>query len=76
MNCGCSADLLLSSVNVCLVCLQLYYVENINSGSADVDAVVQQVLSCICKGGGNPENHLIAPTLFSYCREFIIFNNS
>lgn len=64
-ECGRFGDLCVSCDCCVLVCLQVYYVENINSGSADMDEVVQQV---------NHYSHAAAKKEIKRPREFILFN--
>lgn len=64
-KCGRFGDLCVSCDCCVLVCLQVYYVENINSGSADMDEVVQQV---------NHYCHASAKKEIKHPREFILFN--
>lgn len=64
-ECERFGDLCVSCDCCVLVCLQVYYVENINSGSADMDEVVQQV---------NHYSHASEKKEIKHPREFILFN--
>lgn len=64
-ECGRFGDLCVLCDCCVLVCLQVYYVENINSGSADMEEVVQQV---------NHYSHASAKKEIKHPREFILFN--
>lgn len=60
-KCGRFGDLCVSCDCCVLVCLQVYYVENINSGSADMDEVVQQVNHYSHASQGNQTSQGIYP---------------